>query len=487
MTSNNDNNITIWNQNIQIRRICCIGAGYVGGPTMAIIALKCPEIRIEVVDSSADRIKQWNSDNLPIYEPDLDEIVNRCRNTNLFFSNSVEEQIELADMIFISVDTPTKKTGIGKGRAAEMKNLEYVSRLIAKHSKSNKIIVEKSTVPVKAAESIKNILASNKPSNIEFEVLSNPEFMAEGTAVENLINPDRILIGGDTSTKTGQKAIEILKSIYSNWIDQTKIITTNTFSSELSKLVANAFLAQRLSSINSIATLCESTGADIEEVSKAIGTDSRIGPKFLKAGIGFGGSCFQKDVLNLVYLCECLNLKEVADYWYKVIEMNQYQRTRVAKKIVNRLHNTINTKNIAIFGFAFKANTGDTRESPAKFVCHELLEEGARLRIYDPKVPNDKIISDLKNLDERDELDVDKSVEIFDEPYECVKGCHCIVICTEWAEFALYDYTKIYSSMEKPAHIFDGRRILDADKLRNIGFNIETIGSASSPRCYNWI
>lgn len=487
MVGTNDSIDDIWNKETEIKRICCIGAGYVGGPTMAVLAMKCPEIRIEVVDSSADKIKLWNSDTLPIYEPGLQDIVAKCRHVNLIFSSDIENQIDLADMIFISVDTPTKKSGIGKGRAAEMKNLEHVSRLIAKHSRSNKIIVEKSTVPVKAAESIKNILMSNKPSTVQFEVLSNPEFMAEGTAVENLINPDRILIGGDTSTKTGLRAIDILKKIYCNWVDESKIITTNTFSSELSKLAANAFLAQRLSSINAIATICESTGADIEEVSRAIGMDSRIGSNFLKAGPGFGGSCFQKDVLNLVYLSECLNLREIADYWYKVIEINQYQRTRVAKRIVSNLHNTVNTKRIAIFGFAFKANTGDTRESPAKYICHELLQEGAILSIYDPKVLKEKMIMDLNNLDDSLELDVAKHVEVFEDPYLCVKGCHCIVICTEWTEFANYDYQRIYESMEKPACIFDGRRILNIDSIRKIGFSIETIGSANKPRSYNWI
>lgn len=471
----------------QVKRICCIGAGYVGGPTMAVIALKCPHLTVHVVDSNGSKIDQWNSDNIPIFEPNLDEIIRECRGKNLFFSRNVEEQINLADLIFIAVDTPTKKTGVGKGRAADLKNLEHVCRIIAKNVKDNKIIVEKSTVPVKAAESIKSILMANKPAGVEFEVLSNPEFMAEGTAIENLINPDRILIGGDVNTETGRQAIGLLKNLYSNWVEESKVITTNTWSSELSKLAANAFLAQRLSSINAIATICESTGADVDEVARAVGMDSRIGPNYLKAGIGFGGSCFQKDVLNLVYLCECLNIKEVADYWYKVIEMNDFQRVRASRRIVKCLHNTVNDKSLAIFGFAFKANTGDTRETSAKYVCLELLEEGAQLRIYDPKVPSDRIHSDLASFSGKPGQPLDKSVQIFRNAYDCIVDCHAIVICTDWEEFRNLDYTKIYNSMSKPAFVFDGRRILDAQTMRKLGFFFEAVGSGSKPLEYNWI
>lgn len=472
---------------VQIQRICCIGAGYVGGPTMAVIASKCPHLRVFVVDSDEDKIKQWNSDEIPIFEPNLYDIIKECRGKNLFFTSDVDEQIRLADLIFIAVDTPTKKTGIGKGRAADMKNLEYVARTIAKHSQGNKIIVEKSTVPVKAAESIKSILVANKPDNIEFDVLSNPEFMAEGTAIENLINPDRILVGGDITTESGRRAIQLLKDLYCNWVDEAKIITTNTWSSELSKLASNAFLSQRLSSINAMATICESTGADIDEVARAVGMDSRIGPSFLKASIGFGGSCFQKDVLNLVYLSECLNLKEVADYWYKVIEMNDYQRTRASRRIVKCLHNTVNDKRLAIFGFAFKANTGDTRESSAKYVCLQLLEEGAQLRIYDPKVNHNRIRLDLASFSTKSNQPFDSSVKLFNNAYDCAMGCHAIVICTEWDEFLHYDYSRIYDSMAKPAFIFDGRRLLDAVALQKLGFNIERVGSGSKPLSYNWI
>lgn len=486
----------------KIHKVCCIGAGYVGGPTMAVIALRCPHLQVNVVDLDERKIAQWNSDDIPIFEPHLNDIIRQCRGRNLFFSSETSEQISQADLIFIAVDTPTKKTGIGKGRAADLKNLECVARTIAKHSSDNKIVVEKSTVPVKAAESIKSILMANAPKDVHFEVLSNPEFMAEGTAIENLLNPDRILVGGDTSTKSGRRAMEILKELYMNWVDESKVITTNTWSSELSKLASNAFLAQRLSSINAMATICESTGADIDEVSRAIGMDSRIGSSYLKAGIGFGGSCFQKDVLNLVYLSECLNLNEIADYWYKVIEMNDYQRTRAARRIVKCLHNTVNDKRLAIFGFAFKANTGDTRESSAKYICSQLLEEGAQLRIYDPKVPYDKIRSDLsncrqpysgctKNINHQTSSTsspaFDNNIQLFDDPYDCALDCHAIVICTDWDEFLHYDYSRIYYGMAKPAFIFDGKRLLNSDALRKLGFNIESVGSGGKSSNYNWI
>ena len=454
---------------------------------MAVIALKCPHLEVHVVDSDELKIERWNSNDIPIFEPNLDEVIRKCRGQNLFFSSNIGQQISLADLIFIAVDTPTKKTGIGKGRAADMKNLEYVARTIAMHSQSNKIIVEKSTVPVKAAESIKSILLANKPDHIHFDVLSNPEFMAEGTAIENLINPDRILVGGDSSDSSGRRAIKLLKELYCNWVDESKVITTNTWSSELSKLASNAFLSQRLSSINAMATICESTGADIDEVARAVGMDSRIGPNYLKAGIGFGGSCFQKDVLNLVYLSECLNLKEVADYWYKVIEMNDYQRTRASRRIVKCLHNTVNDKKLAIFGFAFKANTGDTRESSAKYVCLQLLEEGAQLRVYDPKVPRERIRTDLSSFSEKNNQRFEDSIKIFDNAYECATGCHAIVICTEWDEFLHYDYSRIYMSMAKPAFIFDGRRLLNSMAMQKLGFNFESVGSGGKPLSYNWI
>lgn len=457
----------------QVRRICCIGAGYVGGPTMAVLAWKCPSIQVNVVDANVNKIEQWNSENLPISEPKLDGIIAKCRNANLFFKTNVEEEIKKADMIFISVDTPTKKTGLGKGRAADLTNLENVSRIIAKYSNADKIIVEKSTVPVKAAESIRAILDANRSDGIKFEVLSNPEFMAEGTAVDDLANPYRVLIGGEENTPSGRNAIKLLRDIYLNWVDENKIITTNTWSSELSKLASNAFLSQRISSINALAAICEATGADVDDVARAVGMDPRIGLRYLEAGIGFGGSCFQKDVLNLVYLSECLNLNEVADYWHQIIAMNEYQRSRTVRRIVKSLHNTVCGKNLAIFGFSFKPNTDDTRESSAKYICLNFLEEGAKLHIYDPQVPPNRILFDLGLSDQEDSRG---QATVHKDPYECAKDCHIIVICTEWEDFKKLDYSRIYADMVKPAFIFDGRRMLDSEKLKKLGFVVEVVG-----------
>lgn len=466
-----------------IKRVCCIGAGYVGGPTMAVIASKCPHIDVYVVDSSKERVREWNSSKIPIYEPGLDELISERRGKNLFFSDNVGGQIELADIIFISVNTPTKNYGLGRGRAADMTNLENVARLIAKHSKADKIVVEKSTVPVKAAECIMGILQANGSQNIKFDVLSNPEFMAEGTAIEDLLFPDRILIGGNMESSSGKAAITALKNIYLNWVDESKIILTNCWSSELSKLVANAFLAQRLSSINSIATICEYTGADIDEVAKAVGADSRIGSSYLKASIGFGGSCFRKDVLNLVYLCECLNLHEIAAYWYQVIEMNSYHCKRTSSRIITCLHNTVSQKHIAILGFSFKANTGDTRESPAKYICRELLQDAAILKIYDPKVSPKDIERELAT----DSIPWQDRLIMADDPYEAARSSHALVICTDWQEFNELDFEKIYTIMKKPALVFDGRRMTDRAKLKAIGFNVETIGTASKPKRFHWM
>ncbi|KAH7644662.1 hypothetical protein DERF_010194 [Dermatophagoides farinae] len=469
-------------RNQKVTKICCIGAGYVGGPTCAVIARMCPQIRVCVVDSNPKRIELWNSDQLPIYEPQLDEIVKECRNRNLFFSVQVEKEISQAELIFISVNTPTKNFGFGKGKAADLKNLEHVSRLIARSADDSKIVVEKSTVPVRAAESINRILGANKKSGVHFEVLSNPEFLAEGTAINDLINPDRILIGGN-ETMDAQIAVEKLCEIYQNWIPNEKIIRTNTWSSELSKLAANAFLAQRISSINAISSLCEATGADVNEVANAIGSDSRIGPKYLQASIGFGGSCFQKDVLNLVYLCEYLKLPEVADYWHQIIAMNDYQKRRFALRITECMFNTITGKRIAILGFAFKANTGDTRESPAKLVCKHLLEEGAQLAIYDPKVLKEQIYADL-NISDLNIPDGNKCledyVEVVESPYIASTDAHAIVICTEWNEFKELNYEKMYSLMMKPAFIFDGRNLINVRQLEMIGFHVEKIGRQSN-------
>ncbi|XP_055702954.1 UDP-glucose 6-dehydrogenase [Phlebotomus papatasi] len=464
-----------------ISKVCCIGAGYVGGPTCSVMALKCPDIQVTVVDRSASRIAQWNSDKLPIYEPGLDGVVKKCRGRNLFFSTDMEPAIREADLIFISVNTPTKTSGRGKGRAADLKFVENCARMIAEISQSNKIVVEKSTVPVKAAESIMHILRANQKPEVKYEILSNPEFLAEGTAVRDLLEPDRVLIGGE-ETPDGQKAIEALCWIYEHWIPKEHILTTNTWSSELSKLAANAFLAQRISSINSLSAVCESTGADVSEVARAVGLDSRIGSKFLQASVGFGGSCFQKDILNLVYICEGLNLPEVAAYWQQVIDMNEYQKSRFTQKIIESLFNTVAGKRIAILGFAFKKDTGDTRETPAIAVCKQLLDEGAQLNVYDPKVEPHQIMLDLTQPKVTDSPEaVQEAVKIHADPYSAVHATHAIVICTEWDEFIDLDYNRIYQSMMKPAYIFDGRKILDHDRLQKIGFQVQTIGKRMQP------
>lgn len=450
-------------------KICCIGAGYVGGPTMAMIALKAPDIEVNVVDMNAARIAAWNSDTLPVYEPGLDEVVKQCRGKNLHFTTDVHGGIQKADIIFVAVNTPTKTYGVGAGRAADLRFIESVARTIAEVATTSKIIVEKSTIPVKTAEAIKAILAANT-RGIKFSVLSNPEFLAEGTAVADLINPDRVLIGGE-QTPDGQAALKALVDVYAHWVPRERIITTNLWSSELSKLVANAFLAQRISSINSISALCEATGADVDEVANAIGKDSRIGSKFLKASVGFGGSCFQKDILNLVYLCQHFGLPEVASYWEFVVKMNDYQKHRFAAKIVSTLFNTVADKKIAVLGFAFKKDTNDTRESAAINVCRDLLNEQANVVVYDPKVPAAEIISDtLGKGVTNPRLSVAKSA------VEACQGAHAIAIVTEWDEFKKLDYEKIYAGMMRPAFIFDGRNIVELAKLRALGFTAFGIG-----------
>ncbi len=446
------------------KRILCIGAGYVGGPTMSVIALKCPEYRVDVVDINPDRIKQWNSDTLPIFEPGLDEIVKKIRGKNLFFTTEIEAGIKAADIIFVSVNTPTKTYGEGAGMASDLQYWEKTALQIIKHAQNNKIIVEKSTLPVRTAEAMERILkASNR--NIKFEVVSNPEFLAEGTAIKDLLEPDRILIGSHTDA-AGTKAAQAIVDIYAHWIPRKKIITTNLWSSELSKLVANAFLAQRISSINSISALCEKTDANITEIAYAVGSDSRVGSKFLNASVGFGGSCFKKDILNLVYIAQSYGLHEVADYWNMVVQMNQYQQSRFVRKIIREMFNTVADKKIAIFGFAFKANTGDTRESPAIFITQKLLEEQAVISITDPKALGNARI-DLAGLD---------NINYETDPYQAAEGAHAIAIVTEWEEYRHLDYQKIYSSMKKPAFIFDGRNILNHCQLFEIGFNVYPVG-----------
>ena len=461
-----------------ITKICCIGAGYVGGPTMAIIAQKCPQIQVTVVDLNAERIAAWNDEdtnNIPIFEPGLSAIVAEARGRNLFFSTDVEKAIDEAQIIFISVNTPTKTYGKGKGMAADLKYIELCARQIAKVAKNNKIVVEKSTLPVRTAEAIKSIL-DNTGNGVQFQILSNPEFLAEGTAVQDLLQPDRILIGGDESVE-GQKAIQALVDVYANWVAPEKILTTNVWSSELSKLTANAFLAQRISSINAMSELCEKTGANVNEVAKAIGMDSRIGSKFLKASVGFGGSCFQKDILNLVYIAKSYGLDEVADYWEQVIIMNDHQKKRFSNKIVQTLYNTVADKKITFLGWAFKKDTNDTRESAAIYVANDLINEQAKIAVYDPKVSIKKMLADLDYLETRNSEKNAASLNAFNDPYESCHNAHAIVILTEWDVFVNYDWKKIYDNMQKPAFVFDGRNILNKEKLEEIGFVYQGIGN----------
>lgn len=463
---------------MKITKICCIGAGYVGGPTMAVIAQKCPDIQVTVVDLNEKRIASWNDpevENIPIYEPGLSDIVAGARGRNLFFSTDVDKAIDEAQLIFISVNTPTKTYGSGKGMAADLKHIELCARQIARIAKDDKIVVEKSTLPVRTAEAIKSIL-DNTGNGVQFQILSNPEFLAEGTAVQDLLHPDRVLIGGDSSEE-GKKAINALADVYANWVSRDKILTTNVWSSELSKLTANAFLAQRVSSINALSELCEKTGADVNEVAKAIGMDSRIGPKFLKASVGFGGSCFQKDILNLVYISKSFGLNAVADYWEQVIIMNDHQKSRFAKKIVHTLYNTVADKKIAFLGWAFKKDTNDTRESAAIYIADDLINEQAKIAVYDPKVSEEQIISDLDYLETRSHESNKRRIGTLANPYETCEGAHAIAVLTEWDEFKDYDWQRIYEGMQKPAFIFDGRNLLDGKKLTAMGFVYQSIGS----------
>jgi UDPglucose 6-dehydrogenase len=464
---------------IRLNKVCCIGAGYVGGPTMATIAKKCPHVQVTIVDLNAQRIAAWNSDQLPIYEPGLNEIVVEQRGKNLFFSTDVKKGIEEADIIFASVNTPTKKSGVGAGRAADLRFIESVGRTIAEHSHCSKIIIEKSTVPVRTAAALARVLSAQEAKDSgslgkRFWILSNPEFLAEGTAMKDLDQPDRVLIGGP-QTPEGFDAINVLVDIYASWVPREKILTTNLWSSELSKLVANAFLAQRVSSINSVARICERTGADVREVSRAIGTDARIGPKFLTASVGFGGSCFQKDILNLVYICEQFGLHEVAAYWQQVVDMNEHQKSSFTTRIIHTMFNTVTQKKIAVFGFAFKKDTGDVRETPALTVCNMLMQDGAIVHVYDPKVQRPAAIEEFAIHD----IKVKDEQFIFaDSPADAVKDAHAIVVLTEWEEFKHYDYETFYANMMKPAFVFDGRNLVDPVKLENIGFEVHLLGKS---------
>jgi len=436
---------------MQIKNICCIGAGYVGGPTMAVIALKCPHINVTVVDANPEKIKAWNGplDELPVFEPGLAEVVKEARGRNLFFSNDISGNIEKAEMIFMAVNTPTKTEGEGAGMAADLRYVEACARDIAQYSKSDKIVIEKSTLPVRTAEKIKEILEENS-TDIHFEILSNPEFLAEGTAIKDLFKSDRVLIGGD-QTDSGQKAVQTLVDIYSNWIPKEKILTTNVWSSELAKLASNAMLAQRISSINSLSALCEKTGANIDELSKAIGMDHRIGPHFLKASVGFGGSCFQKDILNLVYLCKYYGLEEVAEYWHQVVKINNYQKRRFTEKIVNFFNGKLKNKKIVILGWAFKENTNDSRESASIYTAKWLCNLGAKIKIIDFYMTPDQIIKDFITY----KFNPNNYPEISTEKESTINSADAIIILTADKKLKYFDFGI--------SPIFDGRNFLNPD------------------------
>tara|TARA_B100001250_G_scaffold414406_1_gene452584 strand:- start:1277 stop:2710 length:1434 start_codon:yes stop_codon:yes gene_type:complete len=472
-------------ENMKIQKVCCIGAGFVGGPTMAVIALKCPELTVTVVDINKEKIDAWNGElnNLPVYEPGLSEIIEKVRGVNLFFTNDVDKSIKEAEMIFLAVNTPTKTSGEGKGYSADLTYVENSAKQIAKASISDKIVIEKSTLPVRTAEKVKEILESNKTGNINFEVLSNPEFLAEGTAINDLFKSDRVLIGGE-QTERGKKAISLLSNIYNKWIPKEKIITTNVWSSELSKLVSNAMLAQRISSINSVSALCEKTGADIDEVSKAVGMDKRIGTRFLNASIGYGGSCFKKDILNLVYISKHYGLDQVADYWESVVKINSYQTERIADKIINVLKPANNNAVVTILGWAFKKETNDSRESASIYLANRLLDNNININIYDPKVKESRIIEDLKSLFKNENKELKKieeslsRVSVFNDPYDSILNSNLISICTEWYEFTQLDWKKIFNTMSTPRYIFDGRNLLNKLDLDTIGFKTFFIGKS---------
>ncbi|KAL0217938.1 hypothetical protein RCL1_008787 [Eukaryota sp. TZLM3-RCL] len=469
--------------------IACLGAGYVGVPSMTVLADRCPDVKVTVLDLDANKIASWMSDRLPIYEPGLDEIVSRTINKTLFFSCEIEKHLREADIIFICVNTPTKTAGFGAGAACDLTYVELAARSISEacHNCSHKIVVEKSTVPVRCGEIIANILYSTK-GPCRYSILSNPEFLAEGTAISDLEDPDRVLIGGEDDS-FGREAQQLLIDLYSTWIPKDRILTLRLWSSELSKLAANALLSQRISSVNSLSAICEATGADIEDVERAVGMDHRIGPHFLRAGVGFGGSCFRKDVLNLVYIAQTLGLEEVARYWQGVIDINNWQMERFAKNVVKQLFDNVSNKYLAILGFSFKANTGDTRDSPAIRICRELLSNGAKLNIYDPKVSKTQILYDLSPHGQ-DIWKIDSSVQVYGSVLSAVHNCDGILVLTDWQEFHKVDWVNVYQRMRKPAFIFDGRLCLDHQKLRRIGYRVSAVGKpvtalAATPNYYS--
>lgn len=474
----------------KVTSICCIGAGYVGGPTCSIIAQQCPEIKVTIVDVNTQRIAQWNSEDfrqLPVFEPGLVDVVRECRGRNLFFTTDIDGAIEEAQIVFVSVNTPTKTSGVGSGYAADLRYVEASTRRIASVAKTSKIIVEKSTVPCRTAASMRAILESNCKPGVEFQILSNPEFLSEGTAIQDLLNPDRVLIG-NLDTPAGRKAAQLLSGLYHRWVPEERILHTGLWSSELSKLAANALLAQRISSINAISAICEATGANVDEVAHACGLDRRIGPHFLRASVGFGGSCFQKDILNLSYLSESLGLPQVAEYWRQVITMNEFSKSRFAKKVVQTLFNTVTAKRLALLGFAFKKDTGDTRESPAISLCKHFREEGAHVAIYDPKVKREQIYLDLSEpgvVDDRRALE--DAISVCPTALDACHDAEAVVIATDWDEFKQIDWSLVYNVMRKPAVIFDGRRVLNIAELKKIGFKVHSVGQGPELQDNVWV
>jgi len=433
---------------------------------MAMIAARCPQYEVTVVDINAERIRAWQTDNLPIYEPGLLEVVKQARGRNLFFSTDIPAAIDRAEIVFVSVNTPTKTFGAGAGKAPNLEYWEKTARTIVEASRGNKVVVEKSTLPVRTAYAMERILNSNR-KGIRFEVLSNPEFLSEGTAIRDLDCPDRVLIGSH-QTPDGLAARDVLVEIYANWVPREQILTSNVWSAELSKLASNAFLAQRISSINSISALCEKTTANVAEVSRAIGLDGRIGKRFLDASVGFGGSCFKKDILSLVYISESYGLDEVARYWESVVSINEYQKRRFVQTMVHAMFDTVVGKRIALLGFAFKKDTADTRESAGILIARKLIEERAVVVVTDPKA--------LANA-RADLADAPVGQVLFEEnPYTAARGAHALAVLTEWDSYRSLDYREMFDSMEKPAFVFDGRNILDHEALFAIGFNVFPIG-----------
>jgi UDPglucose 6-dehydrogenase len=447
----------------RILNIACIGAGYVGGPTMAVIADRCPDISVTVIDLNEARIAAWNSESLPIYEPGLDDVVRRTRGRNLRFipQRDGAAAVAAADAVFISVNTPTKTQGSGAGKASDLSYVEACARYIAEHATGHTIVIEKSTMPVRAADTIKRILATS-PHGGTFDVLSNPEVLAEGTAIRDLEKPDRVLIGGEAPA-----AVEALAEVYAHWVPDQGILRTGLWSAELSKLAANAFLAQRVSSINAISALCEATGAQVDEVAKVLGTDSRIGPKFLKASVGFGGSCFKKDLLSLVYLCEFYGLTEPAAYWQSVQDLNEWQKHRFA--LMAAAHAKKNGGVVAVLGLAFKKNTNDFRESPAIDICNHLLAAGVRLRLQDERVDPSAFRSALVD----DEM---VGFEFFADVEDAARGASAMLILTEWDRYAGLDWAKIAAVAKPGLAVFDGRMVVDQAQAQKAGLPVFVVG-----------